>query len=422
MLRTDPEVRRFSDESSQERSAARGERRGAARVGAIEPVRARSSGHGGASEGTAGGGGWSRVCAGRTGRWTTIGRRGGASGHALQSGGLGGAHAPAWRRAARALHERRARAHPRRGAPDSQSRARWDSPLVADDLAAGAPAGTGRFAAGEHVHDLVRAQRSGVELAAHPHLVSHRQRTPQAEAGGRDGSRPGCRGKKGLIQQAYREAETSDLVLACQDEAGPFQTAPYPGTGWAPQEHPIRQPHEYLRDGTAKGLTLFRPATGEVRVKGVTTCPNTVLHAWLKQELTALLATLLATLPEPAPVVDAEATRACWTRWQEGLQVKITLPAVLPPLRVLLVWDNLVGHHTPELVLWLFAHGVMVLYTPVGGSWLNMAESIQRILKRRALDGQHPQTPTEIIAWLEATAAGWNRAPTPFVWGGKRQA
>jgi hypothetical protein len=51
-----------------------------------------------------------------------------------------------------------------------------------------------------------------------------------------------------------------------------------------------------------------------------------------------------------------------------------------------------------------------------------MAESIQRILKWRALSGQHPSTPSEIIAWLEATARGWNRAPTPFVWGGKRAA
>jgi hypothetical protein len=50
-----------------------------------------------------------------------------------------------------------------------------------------------------------------------------------------------------------------------------------------------------------------------------------------------------------------------------------------------------------------------------------MAESIQRILKRRALDGQHPKTPEEIIA-VEATADGWNQEPTPFVWGGKRQA
>ena len=53
---------------------------------------------------------------------------------------------------------------------------------------------------------------------------------------------------------------------------------------------------------------------------------------------------------------------------------------------------------------------------------MNMAESIQRILKRRALDGQHPQTSEEIIDWLEATADGWNREPTPFESGGKRWA
>ena len=40
----------------------------------------------------------------------------------------------------------------------------------------------------------------------------------------------------------------------------------------------------------------------------------------------------------------------------------------LPRLRVLLVMDNLAGHRTPELVLWLFAHGIMPLYTPLVGS------------------------------------------------------
>ena len=65
----------------------------------------------------------------------------------------------------------------------------------------------------------------------------------------------------------------------------------------------------------------------------------------------------------------------------------------------------------------------MPLYTPLGGSWLNMAESIQRILKRRALEGDAPgHARTTIIAALEATARGWNRDPTPFVWGGKRAA
>src|SRR3569623_35452 len=63
----------------------------------------------------------------------------------------------------------------------------------------------------------------------------------------------------------------------------------------------------------------------------------------------------------------------------------------------------------------------MPVYSPLGGSWLNMAESIQRVLKRRALDGQHPTTPAEIIAWIEAVARHWNDDPTPFEWGGKRK-
>jgi hypothetical protein len=56
----------------------------------------------------------------------------------------------------------------------------------------------------------------------------------------------------------------------------------------------------------------------------------------------------------------------------------------------------------------------------LSGSWLNLAESLQRLLARRALEGQRPQTPQQIIDLLEATAQGWNAAPTPFVWGGKR--
>lgn len=241
---------------------------------------------------------------------------------------------------------------------------------------------------------------------------------PQTQRRAGDRPRPGCRGQQGLIEQAYREAEAGGIALACQDEAGPFQTVPSPGVSWQPTGHPARQPHEDLRAGTAKLLTLLRPATGQVHAKGVRRCPNSVLHAWLKEAVTARL----ATLPEPAPVTDPVANRTQWTRWQEGLHVRITLPAELPALRLLLIWDNLTGHHTPELVLWLFTHGVMVLYTPLSGSWLNMAESIQRILKRRALEGHHPQTPEQIIAWLEATVQGWNAAPTPFVWSDKRAA
>jgi hypothetical protein len=64
----------------------------------------------------------------------------------------------------------------------------------------------------------------------------------------------------------------------------------------------------------------------------------------------------------------------------------------------------------------------MPLDTPLGGSWLNLAASLQRVLKRRALAGTHPATPAAITAALEATARAWNRDPTPFVWGGRRAA
>lgn len=208
------------------------------------------------------------------------------------------------------------------------------------------------------------------------------------------------------------------LAVWNQDEAGPYQTIPQPGSSWRPQGEPVRQPHEYLRNGTAKLLTLFHPATGVVRVEGVTACPNTVLHGWLQEELGAIL----ADLPAPPVVPDPAANRVCWERWQEGLLLHPTLPDDLPPLRLLLILDNLAGHKTPSFVSWLFAQGIMPLYTPLGGSWLNMAESMQRIVVGRALNGQHPTSPQDLILWLEATARAWNREPTPFEWAGKRAA
>jgi hypothetical protein len=221
-----------------------------------------------------------------------------------------------------------------------------------------------------------------------------------------------------LIEQAHKIGEALGLSVWNEDQAGPFQTLPYPGSSWEPEAHPQHRSHEYIRNGTAKLLTLFHPADGQIRVKGVTSCPNSVLHPWLKQELTDIL----ASLPQPSLVLEPEANRALWEIWFEGLSVRPTLPAELPPLRMLLILDNLKGHKSSDLVQWLFEHGIIPLYTPLGGSWLNMAESIQRILKRRALDGQHPSTPVEIINWLEAAARGWNRDPTPFEWGGKRAA
>lgn len=221
-----------------------------------------------------------------------------------------------------------------------------------------------------------------------------------------------------MIERAYQQGEAEGLVVWTEDEAGPFQTVPHPGASWQPEGEPVRQPHEYFREGTAKLLNLFHPATGQVRMQGVTSSCNEVLHPWLQDQLSAILAELP---PAPEPL-SAAANRAQWERWQEGLTVRVPLDGELPPLRMLLVLDNLAGHKTPSWQRWLVAQGILPLYTPLGGSWLNMAESVQRIVQRRALDGQYPQTPQEIIDWLDATARGWNADPTPFEWGGKRAA
>jgi hypothetical protein len=187
------------------------------------------------------------------------------------------------------------------------------------------------------------------------------------------------------------------------------------GQSWEPLGKAHCHPHEYERNGTAKLLTLFRPATGQVRAKGVTSAPNAVLHPWLQAELEQAL----AELPE---VTTPEADRPPLAQWQTWLGPYRYGPQPMPPLRLILVWDNLAGHLSFELVIWLYEHGVLPLYTPLSGSWLTMVESLQRIIVRRALCGKHPQTPEQIIRWLEETVAGWNAAPTPFTWHGKRYA
>jgi len=164
-------------------------------------------------------------------------------------------------------------------------------------------------------------------------------------------------------------------------------------------------------------LTLFHPATGQVRVTGVTRSTNAILHPWIREQVTQVL----AELPEPAEL-PPDQNRVRWERWREGLQVKFTLLSELPPLRMLLIWDNLVGHWNADLLIWLMRQGVMVLFTPLSGSWLNLCESVQRILVRRALSGQSFETPEQVMTSLESVARGWNRNPTPFEWGGRRKA
>jgi hypothetical protein len=204
-----------------------------------------------------------------------------------------------------------------------------------------------------------------------------------------------------------------------EDEAGPYQAIPQPGRSWAQEGQPARQPHEYIRGGTAKLLTLFRPATGVVRAQPVERAPNAVLHPWLKAELAAILAELP---PVPHPAGPGR-------QWSDWGWSEAAVAACDPrpreersPVRAVLVWDNLAGHKTPEMVAWCVQQGIVPLYTPLGGSWLNLTEAVQRILVRRALAGQQPESAAEVMAWLAAEVQGWNREPTPFHWGGERAA
>jgi hypothetical protein len=219
-----------------------------------------------------------------------------------------------------------------------------------------------------------------------------------------------------VIERAQKMGESMGLSVWNEDEAGPSQPMPSGSHRWQPEGHPAKQPHESIRNGTAKRLTFFHPSTGEVRVKGVTNCTNEVVHPWLTLELTAIL----STFPEPPVVLSPQENRLVWERWREGLTIRVTLPAHFPPLRMLLIWDTLIGHTTPALWCWMFSHGILPLHMPLSGSWLNMAESIQRIMVRRALDGQYPPSSWQIIDWLEAVARHWNEHPTAFEWGGTR--
>lgn len=204
------------------------------------------------------------------------------------------------------------------------------------------------------------------------------------------------------------------LQVWCEDEAGPYQAVPHSGASWQPAGEAACQPHEYIRGGTVKLLTLFRPATGKVRAEPVERATNAVLHPWLQRELSAILDQC-----PPVPAAPSVGRRWADWDWHEGAE---HLAEVLPPVRVLLIWDNLKGHLTRELVRWCAERGVLPLYTPIAGSWLNLVESLQRILLRRALAGQHPESTQDLSAWLAETVRGWNADPTPFEWGGKRAA
>ena len=205
-------------------------------------------------------------------------------------------------------------------------------------------------------------------------------------------------------------AEAAGIPLWCQDEAGPYQAIPQPGPAGrrsgkpasAPRVRPRRdrQAADPAPPGHGRGPRQRRHERDQRRAPPLAPggADRRARHAPTRHH------------PE-----DERPPLARWATWL-GHEPR----EPLPPLRLLLIWDNLAGHLSWSIVRWLLQHGVMPLYTPLSGSWLNLAESVQRIIVRRALDGHHPQSQDELITWLDDTVAGWNANPTPFVWHGKR--
>jgi hypothetical protein len=173
----------------------------------------------------------------------------------------------------------------------------------------------------------------------------------------------------------------------------------------APPGSPTGSQHE---GPTAKLLTLFRPVTGEVQAESVTQATNAVVHPWLRG--------LRAIWTQRRPSLRGPTPGRRWSDW-DWPEAACLLDRHSPPVRVLLTWDNLEEHMSTGLVRWLGQQGIAPLYTSLGGPWLNLTESVQRILARCALAGQHPQHAGEIMGWLgarlecrvDAIYLGWPR-------------
>src|SRR3954464_8251208 len=94
---------------------------------------------------------------------------------------------------------------------------------------------------------------------------------------------------KKLIEQAYTLGAQLGLSVWCEDEAGPFQAVPHPGVSWRPRGQPATQTHEYIRGGTTKVLTLFHPATGQVRLQSAARVTNALRPPWSPLFLNTML-------------------------------------------------------------------------------------------------------------------------------------
>lgn len=91
------------------------------------------------------------------------------------------------------------------------------------------------------------------------------------------------------IEQAYRESEKLlGLSVWSVDQADPYQTIPYPGASWQMEGGPARQPHQHIRNGTAKRMTLFGRGRCKRGRKLPTRCSPCLKESWRRSSPSCL--------------------------------------------------------------------------------------------------------------------------------------
>ena len=187
------------------------------------------------------------------------------------------------------------------------------------------------------------------------------------------------------VLELYASAYSQDEPLVCMDEASKQLlkdlTEPIPMASGRPQ----REDYHYQRNGTQAIFCFFDPNRG-----------------WRRMAV-----------GDSRTAVD----------WAE--QVRILLEVDYPKAKkVKLVCDNLNTHTTASLYeafpaeqAWALAERLEIHYTPVHGSWLNVAEIELSVLAKQCLDrriGTAEELKKEVAVWAEQRNANESKVTWKF--------
>ena len=101
------------------------------------------------------------------------------------------------------------------------------------------------------------------------------------------------------------------LAVWCTDQAGPYQTVPYRRPVVAARGRAGAAAARVPPRRHGQGADAVPPGDGQVRLKGVTSGTNAMLHPWRRRGLTAAL----EGLPAPPAAAADPVARLAWERW-----------------------------------------------------------------------------------------------------------